>query len=99
MNKFTVPQESIAGLPTIMFEFDGSLGRAELAGAKLTADTNDDHDRANLCITDAQGNLLVDIMVRRAPVDENIAVSVVRVGSALLWSHARYVEVMSAVVL
>lgn len=96
-NKFTVPQESIAGLPTITFEFEGSFGRAELAGAKLVADVNDDHDRANLTITDAQGELLVDLMVRRVPTDENITVSVTRVGSALLWSHTRYVEAMKAV--
>ncbi len=97
MNKFTVPQESIAGLPTITFEFEGPLGRAELAGAEMRADVGGDPDRANLMITDAQGELLVDLMVRRVSTDENITVSVARVGSALLWSHARYVEATKVV--
>lgn len=92
-NKFTVPQESIAGLPTITFEFDDSVGCATLAGATLKAVASPgDENRAVLTIVDAQGELLVDLTVRRVPTDENITVSVARVGSALLWSHARYVE-------
>lgn len=88
---FTVPQESIAGAPTIEFKFDGSMATAELAGAKLFAERRDD-DTANLKIVDAEGDLIADIMVRKMPRDENITVSVMNIGTALLWSHARWVE-------
>lgn len=90
-NKFTIPQESIAGAPTIEFRFDGSLAVAELAGAKLTADRCAD-DRANLQIVDAEGDLIADVMIRKMPRDENITVSVMNIGTALLWSHARWLE-------
>ncbi len=97
-NKFTVPQESIAGLPTITFEFDGVHGRAELAGAILKAVTwLDGVDYADITIVDRHDEVLVDLTVRRVSTDENITVSVARVGSALLWSHARYVEATKAV--
>lgn len=96
MSKFTVPQESIAGLPTIQFEFDGSLCHAMLAGATLTADASvGDGDRANLTIVDVQGEVIADIMVRKIETDKDITESVLRIGSALLWSHARYVEAKS----
>lgn len=88
---FTIPQESIAGAPTIDFHFDGSLATAELAGAKLTADRRDD-DTANLQIVDAEGHIIADVMVRKMPRDENITVSVMNIGTALLWSHARWKE-------
>lgn len=91
MSEFKIPNISIAGLPTIEFTFDGSLARAELAGAKLIADCGGDTDRANLMITDVAGELLADVMVRKMPADESITVSVMNVGSALLWSHARWV--------
>jgi hypothetical protein len=64
---------------------------ATLAGATLTADYLAD-DRANLIIEDSGGECLADIMVRKVAIDENISVSVMRIGSALLWSHARWVE-------
>ena len=91
MSKFKVPQESIAGLPTIDFEFDGPHCRAKLAGATLLADCVES-DRANVTVTDAHGVVLADVMVRHHPPDHDITESVLRVGSALLWSHARYVE-------
>lgn len=91
MNNFTIPQESIAGAPTIDFRFDGSLATAELAGAKLMADRLDD-ERANLHIIDADGDIIADIMVRKMPRDENITASVMNIGTALLWSHARWRE-------
>lgn len=93
MTAFTVPQESIAGLPTITFEFDGSLARATLAGAKLVAHYSPfDGDRANLSISDEHGEVIADVMVRKVETDKNITESVLRIGSALLWSHARYIE-------
>src|SRR5262249_31842209 len=96
MTRFTVPQESIAGLPTIHFEFDGPLCHAALAGASLVADTSVGvGDRANLSIVDERGEVLADVMVRKVETDSSITESVCRIGSALLWSHARYVEVKS----
>lgn len=92
-NTFTIPQESIAGAPTIEFKFDGSLCRAELAGAQLLADASiGDGDRSNLQITAADGEVIADVMVRKVETDENITESVLRIGSALLWSHARWAE-------
>lgn len=97
MSRFTVPQESIAGLPTINFEFDGSRCHAALAGATLTADASvGDGDRANLSIVDERGEVLADVMVRKVETDKDITESVLRVGSALLWSYARYVEAKAA---
>lgn len=49
-------------------------------------------DRANMSILDAHSEALADILIRRVPTDENITESVLRIGSALLWSHARYIE-------
>lgn len=97
MSKFTVPQESIAGLPTIEFRFDGSLCRAELAGARLVADASvGDGDRSNLQITAVDGEVIADVMVRKVETDSSITETVCRIGSALLWSHARYVEAKNA---
>jgi hypothetical protein len=93
-NKFTIPQESISGAPAIHFKFDGSLATAELAGAKLTASRAGD-DRASLQIVDAEGEVIADVIVRKMPRDENITVSVMNVGTALLWSHARWAEVQA----
>lgn len=93
MSNFTIPQESIAGAPTIDFRFDGSLATAELAGATLTADASvGDGDRANLSIVDEQGEVIADIMVRKVETDSTITETVCRIGSALLWSHARWRE-------
>lgn len=93
MSKFTVPQESLAGLPKITFEFDGSLCHAAMAVATLTADVSPfDGDRANLSIVDERGEVLADVVVRKVETDKDITESVLRIGSALLWSHARYVD-------
>lgn len=94
-NKFTIPQESIAGAPTIEFKFNDSIATAELAGAKLTASRAGD-DRASLQIIDATGEIIADVIVRKMPADESITVSVMNVGTALLWSHMRWVQVQAA---
>jgi len=93
-NTFTIPQESIAGAPTIQFRFDGGLATAELAGAKLIA-SGAGEDRANLQITDAAGDLIADVIVRKMPAEESITISVMNIGTALLWSHARWAQAVS----
>lgn len=89
MTEFKQTSISIDGAPTIEFTFDGSVGTAEYAGAKLTTDAID-AERANLQIVDATGTLIADVMVRKMPADENITVSTMNIGSALLWSHFRW---------
>lgn len=90
-NEFTVPNISIAGAPTIDWTFTGAVARAEIAGAKAYAEAID-ADRADLRITDATGEVLADVLVRKMPADESIAVSLMNVGTALLWSHVRWLE-------
>lgn len=88
---FTVPNVSIAGAPTIDWNFTGSVGRAEIAGAKAYAEAIDD-TRADLRITDATGEVLADVVVRKMDADDSITVSVMNIGTALLWSHMRWLE-------
>ncbi len=90
MSKFTSQSVSIHGAPPINFEFEGDVGRAEYAGAKLYSEITDHPDIADLRVTDASGRLLADIVVQKLPSDDNITVSVIAVGSALLWSHYRW---------
>jgi hypothetical protein len=90
MSEFKIENISIAGAPTIEFQFAGSCCAAECAGAKLAAIALDENE-ATIRIEDAGGELLADITVRKMPHDENITVSVMNVGAALLWSHARWV--------
>lgn len=91
MSNFTVPSVSIAGAPTIDWTFTGAVARAEIAGAKAYAEAIDD-GTADLRITDATGEVLADILVRKMPADESITVSLMNVGTALLWSHVRWLE-------
>lgn len=88
---FKVPNISIAGGPTVDWNFDGDTARADCAGAKAYAERRSD-GCADLRVTDAAGEVLADVIVRKAPADDSITVSVMNVGTALLWSHARYVE-------
>lgn len=94
-DKFEHTCRSIAGAPDILFVFnDGESGvaRAELAGARMLAE----HvvgSGAELTITDSGGALSIDIIVRPAPSDKgSVTDAVMRVGSALLWSHWRWVQ-------
>lgn len=91
MSEFTVPNISIAGAPTIDWKFTGAVGRAEIDGAKAYSEAID-AERADLRVTDATGEVLADVVVRRMSKDESITVSVMNVGTALLWSHVRWLE-------
>lgn len=91
---FTIPNVSIAGTPTIEWRFTGDVAHAECAGAKAYAETRSD-GCADLRITDAAGVVLAEIIIRRLPT-EKVTVSLMNVGSALLWSHARWVATQTA---
>lgn len=91
MTEFTVSNISIAGAPAIDWKFTGAVGRAEVSGAKAYAEVVDDK-LADLRVTDAGGEILADVVVRRVSSDESITESVMRVGTALLWSHLRWIE-------
>lgn len=95
MSKFTIPNINIAGAPTIDWRFDGSLGLAEVAGARAEAEAVNE-ESAVVRIRDATDKLLADVLVRKLPSDESITVSVMNVGSALLWSHLRWSEASAA---
>lgn len=89
MTRFTSQTISTADAPPIEFQFDRDVGTAEYAGAKLRAEAVGP-DRADVTIKDATGEVLADLVVRKMPRDESITVSVMNVGSALLWSHYRW---------
>jgi hypothetical protein len=86
---FKVPNISIAGGPTVDWNFTDDIAHAECDGAKAYAEMRSDGS-ADLRITDAAGEVLADVIVRKLPADETITVSVMNVGTALLWSHARW---------
>jgi len=95
VSEFTVPNVSIAGLPRIDWAFSGALGDAGLSGAVASALVIDDKS-ASLLVTDGSGKVLADLVVRKLETDESITVSVMNVGSALLWSHHRWLEAQSS---
>lgn len=91
MSEFTIPNVSIAGAPTIDWTFTGAVGRAEYRGAKLYAEALDS-GQARLRLTAATGDVLADVVVFHLPADESITVSVMNVGTPLMWSHVRWLE-------
>lgn len=93
---FNVPSVSIArDGETIEFQFGGGMARAEHVGAHLAADMVGD-DRANVMVTDATGDVIADVMVRRMLRDETITQNIINIRSALLWSHERWVKARGA---
>jgi hypothetical protein len=95
MSEFTIPNISIAGAPTIDWQFTGDVARAEHSGAKAYAEMRAD-GCADLRVTDATGEVLADVIVRKMPHDESITVSLMNVGTALLWSHLRWLQAQQA---
>lgn len=91
MQNFTTTTISLAGAPPVEWRFHGAVGEAECAGAHAIAVAIDDA-QADLKIRDAIGLVIADVRVRKMPADESITVSAMGVGSALLWSHARWAE-------
>lgn len=93
-NKFTI---RVDGPYTIEWTFTGAVGRAEHNGAKAYAEALND-ERADLRITDATGEVLADLIVRKMPADESITASVMNIGTALMWGHIRWLEASKAAV-
>jgi len=81
---FTIPNVNLSGGPEIAWTFAGATARAELAGAKAYAEQRDDGD-SDLRITDADGEILAEVIVRKLHRDESITVSLMNVGCALFW--------------
>jgi hypothetical protein len=98
MGDFTTQTISVTGAPDIMFEVRGDTIRAEIEGAKLYAEVRAPvyTDRnlgpaADLRLTDANGEILADLIVNPRS-HRNLTENVTDIGSALLWSHWRYLQ-------
>lgn len=89
MSEFTQQSVSPSGAPTIEFHFRGDTVRAELAGARLYGEASSD-DGAQLTLHAADNELLADIVINRRA-HRTLTENVTDIGSALLWSHWRYV--------
>lgn len=88
---FKVQTVSASGAPDIDFHFAGDTCRAELAGAKLYAEAGRPDGGCDLRITDATGFVLANIAIYERP-ERNMTENLTDIGSALLWSHWRFVE-------
>jgi hypothetical protein len=86
---FKVIRESISGAPSIEFLGNEDTMIAELAGAKLRAETGGSNT-ADVKLVDADGKVLADIVIRAHT--DNLTNDVADVGSALLWSHWRWAQ-------
>lgn len=86
--KFEQISESPAGAPPITFHFDGDVATAELVGAKLRVE-NEGRYGISMRVLDETGEVLADIVLRER-VHRSATENVMDIGSALLWSHARW---------
>lgn len=93
MNNFEVTSESTSGAPTITFAFKGDTFSAFLAGASLYGEYEGD-DKLRIRLNDADGELLADVTAHPRN-HRNTTENAIDIGSALLWSHWRYVEASS----
>lgn len=91
-DKFEVIAESINGAPPITFHFfDDATARAELADAVLVAEATTSGRSTELTITCEDGAVLAKLLVH--PRKERTQVqNLVDIGSALLWSHWRWMQ-------
>ena len=90
MGKFEVTTVSISDGPDIVFRFDGDTCRAELDGAKLYAEIRGDGG-INMRITDGNGFRLADLVLNERP-ERDLTENLTDIGSALLWSHWRFLR-------
>jgi hypothetical protein len=90
---FKTETVSIADGPTIEFLYNEDIVRAELSGAKLYGELCGP-DTVALRLTDANGEILADIIVKPRS-HRTVTENVMDVGSALLWSHWRYLQAKS----
>jgi hypothetical protein len=87
----TIQNISTSGAPTIDFRFAGDTCTADLAGAHLYAEGGRPDGGCDLRITDAQGFVLANLVVNERP-ERNMTENLMDIGSALLWSHWRYIQ-------
>lgn len=88
---FTQTSVSPSGAPDITFYFDHQVVRAELAGAKLYAEGGRADGGCDVRLTDATGEVLADIVVNPRS-HRSLTENLVDIGSALMWSHWRYLQ-------
>lgn len=91
---FEQVSESISDGPPITFRFDGDVCTAELAGATLRAEL-ESGDRARLRVSTGSATtswfVLADVTLHPRE-GLTSTENVMAIGSALLWSHWRWVE-------
>jgi hypothetical protein len=85
---FKVQSVSTSGAPTIEFTIVGDTLRAELAGARASAEVDRD-GKARLVVREVFGDCLADLTVHPRP-GRNLTENVTDIASALLWSHWRW---------
>ena len=86
----TIPAVSIDGAPDIDFRFAGDTCTADLGGAHLYAEVRGDGG-ADLSIKDAENFVLANLVVNERP-ERNLTENIMDIGSALLWSHWRWIQ-------
>ena len=82
---------STSGGPDILFRFEGDTCRAELAGAKLYAESHRKDGGIDMRVTDATGFVLAKLVVLPRMYRDDTE-NLTDIGSALLWSHWRWSE-------
>lgn len=92
-SNFDFPVESIGAAPNLTFHFRGDTVCAELVGARLYGEAEGD-ERTRLRLTDASGEVLADITLHPRS-HRNATENVIDIGSALLWSHWRWMQAQS----
>ena len=85
-----IPNVSIDGAPDIEFKFAGDTVTADLAGAHLYAEVRGDGG-CDLRITDADNYVLASLVVNERA-ERNLTENIMDIGSALLWSHWRWLQ-------
>lgn len=89
--EFTQESVSPSGAPSITFQFKGDTCRAELAGAQLYAEASRADGAIDLRLTAADGTVLADVVVNERH-ERTTTENIMDVGSALLWSHWRFIN-------
>src|SRR5687767_7448517 len=92
MSDFNIDSISDSGAPNITFEFRGDTCKASLVGARLYVEVCGDAEEpsARMSLHDSSGELLADLIVLPR-FHRNLTENVLDIGSALLWSHWRFV--------
>ena len=90
--EFDATSVSTSGAPDIVYHFAGHTCRAELAGARLYCEMREDGG-IDMRLTDAGGEILADIVIKERS-HRNATENLTDVGSALLWSHWRFLQAL-----